>query len=275
MNFISAIWSATGGRDGGPCLSIPILNPTGTTGTSPYILAAPAALDFMNNEAHSAGNFGGGLSFSVWINASMGGDILCQWPGLFGIWNADNSGEVLEVPCPSRIGPSGTGFVNGTVGFYPHHTGAVTAGGSTKQLNFGGRWNHWAFVKGINAGNGFMRIYCNGQEIDAVDANGLTGDPNADLTGPLFTMPIGNFKIATRGDNWAMWSGKMDDFKVYDYALSAAEVQYLATDGVGTRTFELPIPENIKPSGVPATEAIDLKDLAVMCDQWHDIVLWP
>ena len=87
------------------CLYIPALKPAADQS---FVQADPNSLDFMTNEAHSWANGGGGVTFSMWANASLIGDFLVQWPGIFGTWRASGD-ETLEMPCPSRIGPGGSG----------------------------------------------------------------------------------------------------------------------------------------------------------------------
>jgi hypothetical protein len=120
-----------------------------------------------------------------------------------------------------------------------------------------------------------MKVYCNGNLVAHADTNGIAGDPNINEYGPLFDKAVGSFRIGTRGGNWGMWNGYMDDFKVYDYCLSPAEVSYLATDGTGAVFLPLVSNANLKSSGNAHTETIDFKDLAVMCQQWHTQVLYP
>jgi len=108
-----------------------------------------------------------------------------------------------------------------------------------------------------------------GQELDS-DSN--SGDPN--ISSPLYTLPVSEFSLARYG--WGgTWVGRIADFQVYDYALSSAEVAYLATDGTGSLTLKLNNPANLKKSGIAATEIVDLKDLAVICQQWRQQILWP
>lgn len=268
-------WDATGGRNGGPCLYIPPI-PTaggGAANAQTYVEAAPASVGFMGDVNHSAD--GGGVTFAVWANASMVGDFLVQYPGIWGVWNPANTAETVEVPTPSRLT---AGAATAQSGFYAYNGGHGNVQVYRPLLDFGGRWNHWAWVKAnsnVNGPYGSARIYCNGVMIGAQDANGQTGDPNVAATGPLFPMPAASVRIGTRGTNWAMWSGKLADFQIYDYALTGPEVAYLATDGTGTRLLPLVTRANLKPSGVPATEIVDFQDLSVMGDQWHQIQLWP
>jgi len=120
-----------------------------------------------------------------------------------------------------------------------------------------------------------MSMYLNGQLIKYADANGQPGDPNAGVYGPLFNKAVGAFRIGTRGTNWAYWIGRMDDFQVYDYALSQAEVQWLVTDGTGYVFLPLVSPANIKADGTPIQQIVNFGDLAIMGQQWHTQILWP
>ena len=81
--------------------------------------------------------------------------------------------------------------------------------------------------------------------------------------------------------NWGKWSGEMQDFQVYDYALDANEVGYLATDGTGTvGLIPLVTPANLNTEGSasPSTDPnqiVNLKDMTIMCNQWQQQLLWP
>jgi hypothetical protein len=284
--FSSINWDATHGRNGGPCLFI-APNPPFPTNTQSYISAPTAAFGFMGDEFHS-GTDGGEITFSTWANASMVGDFLAQWPGIFGIWDAANSLETLEMPCPSRIGPGGSGDTQGQVRFIKRGSAQYTPAipyaiteTPRPYLDFGGRWNHWVWVKSNSNVNGpysRMAIYCNGQVVSETDANGEPGDPNAGVNGPLFPVPASNFYIGCRNPGWAMWSGRLADFKVYDYALSDAEIAYEATDGTGRRVLPLITRANIWLDGGTADDAnqiVNFEDLAVIGNQWHQIQLWP
>jgi hypothetical protein len=118
-----------------------------------------------------------------------------------------------------------------------------------------------------------MLAYCNGS---------LVG--TATSTTPLFTLPVQSIRIGMRGQsnaNWGKWSGKVQDFKVFDYALSADEVAYLATDGTGVVGF-IPLINsanfNKDGSTSPNTDAnqkVNFGDLVIMGKQWHTQILWP
>jgi len=295
-NWTALNWNATGGRNGDACLYIVPQGPFPTS-TESYVDAPPAAMGFLGDAAHNDGaggtyGSGGGCTVTLWANASMVGDFLAQWPGIWGFWNTANTAEDTEVPCPSRLNGTGSVGTTGQVGYYLH---VSTSDGRTAQvgnntflplIDFGGRWNHWAFVKSNESndtsgnpqtglGYGSIKIYCNGTLVCETDANGAAGDPNAQVYGPPTYSP-GAIHIGTRGSNWAMWSGKMQDFQIYDYALSTQEIEYLATDGTGYRVLPITLRQNlyVDPGG-DAAQIINFEDLSVMGDQWHTLKLWP
>ena len=260
-------WKPSIGRSGHlGCIYLP-------SGGSSYVRVPPTCMGFMGDANHGGAD-GGGESFSVWINADMTApNMLTSWNGIFGIWdnaNSNASGELLEVHCPAPVVLPACNFIKRQPG-----TGATASSGGITAGNFGGKWNHWAFTK-----NPFsMKVYCNGNMVGHIDSNGLAGDPNLNEYGPLvpWNAPAGiqDVKIGTRGGNWGMWNGYIQDFKMYDYCLSPEEVAWLATDGSGTVFIPLISNANLKSSGNAHTETIDFQDLSVMGDQWHQLKLWP
>jgi hypothetical protein len=75
-----------------------------------------------------------------------------------------------------------------------------------------------------------------------------------------------------------MYQGSMQDFQVYDYALTAAQIQYLATDGTGSIFLPLISPANLNLGGGTAGDAnqiVNFEDMSVLGEQWHRLILWP
>ncbi len=117
-----------------------------------------------------------------------------------------------------------------------------------------GRWNHWAFNK--DAGTGKMQIFL----------NGLLYDIRTGSTSPILN--ITSFEI---GSGWYRgYDGLIDDFRIYDYALSQAEIAYAATNGTGI--FDLPF---LLPADLNSDNRIDFKDFALLADNWLNDKLWP
>lgn len=116
------------------------------------------------------------------------------------------------------------------------------------------RWNHWAFTKETKTGK--MQIFLNGALYDSrIGANS-----------PI--LGINSFEI---GSGWyGGYDGLIDDFQIYDYALSQPEITYAATNGTGI--FDLPL---ITPVDLNADNIIDFKDFCLFSDNWLDKNLWP
>jgi hypothetical protein len=117
-----------------------------------------------------------------------------------------------------------------------------------------GRWNHWAFTKDVRSGT--MQIFLNGRLYDS------RGGSNTPISG------ITSFQI---GSGWyGAYDGLIDDFRIYDYALSQPEIAHAATGGTGV--FDLPL---LLPTDLNDDNQIDLPDFALFADNWLENRLWP
>jgi hypothetical protein len=122
------------------------------------------------------------------------------------------------------------------------------------------RWNHYALVK--NANGGTMKIY----------HNGLLVSKNTNAFQPVNGVQVGTTTIGSSG-SYGCYKGKLDDFCIYDYALSHAEVVYLAAGADSELHQPLqPLLSRIDPyqDGI-----IDFRDLAVLGYSWLKTKLWP
>ncbi len=117
-----------------------------------------------------------------------------------------------------------------------------------------GRWNHWAFTKDTVAGQ--MNIYLNGVLYD-------TRSGTDSRIENVLTLELG-------GGWYGYYDGMMDDFQVYDYALTIAEVAYLASDGTGQLQWSV-----ASEADVDASNRVDLGDFSILADQWLQSALWP
>lgn len=134
------------------------------------------------------------------------------------------------------------------------------AGPHRSRSEWTGRWNHWAFTKDIRVGSkgdkGLMQVYLNGA---LYDSRSGTDSP---IEG------IHSFQI---GSGWyGQYDGLIDDFQIYDYALSEAEVAYLASNGTGELPWGLGLSADLDDS-----RTVDFGDFAILADQWLDNQLWP
>lgn len=116
------------------------------------------------------------------------------------------------------------------------------------------RWNHWAFTKDVPSGR--MQIFLNGRLYDSRDG------ANSPISG------ITSFQI---GSGWyGSYDGLIDDFRIYDYALSQPEIAHAATNGTGT--FDLPL---LLPADLNDDDRIDMADFAFFADNWLEDRHWP
>ena len=134
------------------------------------------------------------------------------------------------------------------------------AGRHREKTDWTGRWNHWAFTKDIHAGpdgqTGVMEIYLNGVLYDRRTG---TDAPITDVT---------SFEI---GSGWyGRYDGLIDDFLIYDYALSQPEIMWVITDGTGI----FPDPPVLR-ADLNADNRVNLRDFSILAEQWLEDALWP
>ena len=96
--------------------------------------------------------------------------------------------------------------------------------------------------------------------------NGALYDSRMGANSPI--LGVTSFQI---GSGWyGGYDGLIDDFRIYNYALSQLEVAYIATNGTGI--FDQPI---MSPADLDADKQINFKDFAVLAGSWLDEQLWP
>jgi len=117
-----------------------------------------------------------------------------------------------------------------------------------------GQWNHYVFV--INAAEGTRSIYHNGRLV----AFGWTPDPAAGMENGFIT--IAAYWEGIKGK----YIGHMDDFRIYNRALSSAELGYLA--GKSEVYFETQ-------ADLFNDGKVDFKDYSMLADSWLEQELWP
>jgi len=126
-----------------------------------------------------------------------------------------------------------------------------------QESDWRGYWNHWAFVKDADAE--VMTIYHNG-----VAVAGITGADSLLAPAAGTTFDIGA-TIPHSND----YKGKMDDFKVYGYALSESEAA-----GAADSSGVLHVPVN-SPADLYLDDRVDLKDYSLLAGEWLKTGFWP
>ncbi len=130
---------------------------------------------------------------------------------------------------------------------YPWSFDSRLSGFHKHKREWTARWNHWAFTKDTTTGT--MQIFLNGALYDS-----RTGSYS----------PISGISSFEIGSGWyGKYDGLLDDFRIYDYALSQPEIAYIATNGTGI--FDLPL---LSPADLHADDRIDFQDFALLATDW-------
>jgi len=125
-----------------------------------------------------------------------------------------------------------------------------------------GDWTHWAFTK--NATTGEMKIY----------QNALLWHSGTGKTDPIPGADCSHLFIGRRPILLTYpYHGIMDDFRVYDYELSQAEI--LTAAGLGDLYFPLTSRANLYDEEPKNFKSINVRDLAVLAEDWLEQRLWP
>ncbi len=127
-------------------------------------------------------------------------------------------------------------------------------------------WHHYAFVK--NANRGVQSIYLDGEKVAenywAADRLIEPIDPNHD-----------SFAIGYSGSTewgWGRFEGRMDDFRIYDHALSHGQIVDLA----GKALVYQPYVGDDADIDANKDYTINFGDYAFMAEKWlQDPILWP
>jgi hypothetical protein len=70
------------------------------------------------------------------------------------------------------------------------------------------------------------------------------------------------------------FTGNMDDFMIFDYALSDAQVGYLSSDGTGYIPMPL-APMNLIDDKPDGQRTVNFRDYAELMGSWLEEKLWP
>ncbi|MGA2322631.1 MAG: LamG domain-containing protein [Sedimentisphaerales bacterium] len=250
-------WSA-GGYDGGNCLNLgtgpdsPI-----STYTHAYVAIPTAAFD---------ANWGAECTISLWLKDTGqddNDDMLFQF----------NSGDGTDRG--PQVWSGATGFMAWTCGYDPvtlykdylWYGQDIYYSNPSHPLN---KWVHYAFVKSYSGK--YIRVYQDGVIVAENAGRSVTGSKLDDATASsLFTIGAWGYMSSGTSTYGGYYTGKIDDFRIYNYALSPAQVLSLALNGgAGSITQPLVTRANAMPDGI-----VNLKDFAVMANKWLQEVVYP
>jgi hypothetical protein len=149
------------------------------------------------------------LSIAFWVNQDPNNPPdAAKWPGPWGC----ASGEGKSYPEPNWLPMRA---------FLPTPEGNIDLGKDEENLywapggatDYAGKWNHYVFIKDANEDT--LRLYHNGE----------LAAQRYDATEPM--PKVTNFIIGGRNYPNADWYGKIDDFRIYNCALSQEDAKKL------------------------------------------------
>jgi hypothetical protein len=126
--------------------------------------------------------------------------------------------------------------------------------------------DEWVHVAGTYDGNS-SKAYINGELV--AENNDANSNVIPFLSQDTNDLAIGNRSEATN----RAFKGIIDDVRVYDRGLTAAEIGYLASDGTGI-VVEKSI-ANLIDGEAPGERAVNMRDFAVLADEWLKREFWP
>jgi hypothetical protein len=137
--------------------------------------------------------------------------------------------------------------------------------GNRRTSNFAGQWNHLTVTKDIVKGH--QIAYLNGDLIQMA----------VNRTNPFTILndPESKFHIFGAWQSGALkypFVGRIDDFRIYDYALPHEEILFLA--GREGETIVTGMPNGVE-GDADGDDDVDLDDYAILANQWMQTQLWP
>jgi hypothetical protein len=126
-------------------------------------------------------------------------------------------------------------------------------------------WQHYAFVRT----DANLAIYVDGVLAEISDSN---TNPMA-APGLLYVGMAADLAPGNTGDLHDGFTGNMDNWEIYDYALSDAQAGYLGTGGTGISPVQSPANfYNAEPEGA---RTVNFRDFDFIAGSWLEEILWP
>jgi len=186
------------------------------------------------------------FTLSAWVKIAAD-------PGIFGILGTRAGGEytfdlkVMAAYIHGDIG-NGTAWINTAIDIGSGDTGTTGTGGDLVVY----RWHMIAYV--IDNTHQQVRLYLDGDLKRTISISGT----------PLLMQSGESMRIGDTG--YSEWmNGLIDEVRIYNRALSAAEIAWLAG-----YTSLVSIPADLQRDNV-----INFKDFAKLADSWLEEILWP
>jgi len=136
-----------------------------------------------------------------------------------------------------------------------------------------GKWHHLAGV----FNNGTLFIYIDGTPREPYFGGSTFGYGRYTRYGFVGTGSEASYPPPTGRQNGPYLEGDLDEVRIYDRALSPAEIAYLADDTPGDGELYVPVPSmaNLTDEEPLLSRSVNFKDFAVLADRWLNEQLWP
>jgi len=175
-------------------------NPVWTIGQFDGALYFDGDGDYVDCGNDSSLNLTNNFSISAWLNSDNTGPVLPICKGNVPAWESGGAYSILCIPS------------NGILAFYVRDSSNTEYGYATTAVSL----NEWTHIVGTFS-NGDIIVYKNGSF--AAEGN---------LGAPTIHCNDGSFAIGAEGDGGMSFDGVIDDVRIYDRALSEAEVEAIA-----------------------------------------------
>ena len=187
-----------------------------------------------------------GMTVSVWVKATAPVD------GVIFQTRTISNAQQMTTWCPNKNGL--VQFNAGSLSVSPYYDEVLW--NEANPVDWSDKWHHYAFVKDSIAGE--QRIYRDGELV------AINSDANVSLRSTGLTV------IGSKYDLKKYYTGDLDDFRIYDYALSHSEVLSLSGQ---PSPFSQPLLSEAEISGDGTI--VNLADFAVLVDKWLEDQIWP
>ena len=199
----------------------------------------------------------GDWSICAWINTTQSDDTFTIFAN-----GGDESGGIRYTLAVGETGGAGTIVL--TTDDDDAKRQAVSSAGAVND----GEWHH---VVGLRAGN-TTQVY-----VDGVLDGTITLPLGYDLSGTsqhnAYVGAITDHRDATGNTLDKLFVGALDDVRIYNYALSPAEI--MSVMGQSELYVPLTSPANIYDEEPINSKKVNFKDFAVLADEWLEQPVWP
>jgi len=136
-----------------------------------------------------------------------------------------------------------------------------------------GKWHHVAGT----FNNGTLTIYIDGRPRESYLGGPTFGYGRYTRYGMIGTGSEASYPPPTGRQNGPYLDADLDEVRIYERALSGSEIANLAdeTPADGQLYAAVPSIANLSDDEAPLSRAVNLRDFAVLADQWLEEQLWP